>query len=127
MSRRSFYLQLILISLGTGIGIFLLNQFRELSEHQTLSWISLGFFILLSIVMYNMGIAAAKSDNKNQFTNVVMGITFFKMMLSLLLILAYNKLVEPDTKLFILPFFGIYLIYTIFEVWFMTKLGRIHT
>lgn len=126
MSRRNFYLQLGILSAATVVGIFLLNKYTSLSAYQDLSWISVVFFLTLTVIMYNLGLSATRSDNKNQFTNVVMGFTFFKMMLSLLIVISYNKLAEPDTKLFVIPFFGIYIVYTLFEVWFMTKLGRMN-
>lgn len=74
--------------------------------------------------MYYAGRNAARSSNKNDFTNIIMGFTMGKMVLSFVLIFAYLKLVEPADKIFVLPFFSIYLIYTVFETYFMMKLGR---
>ena len=76
--------------------------------------------------MYQAGYRAAMSDNKNDFTNAVLGFTVGKMFLAILVILGYSLLAQPPDKLFIIPFFAIYLIYTIFETYFMMKLGRMN-
>jgi hypothetical protein len=124
MSQRRFYLQLILLSLAVAIALYFLHLLPQLAAYAGLSWISLVFFIVLSVVMYEVGSQAATSDNKHNFTNTVIGFTIGKMMIAILIILGYLKLAEPETKLFVLPFFGIYLIYTIFETYFMIRLGK---
>ena len=124
MAQGRFFLLLAIITLLAAGGVFLLSRQPALQAYSDLSWISLFFFVGISIVMYYAGFRAALSDNKYQFTNVVMGFTFGKMMLSVLIILAYNKLMEPASKFFILPFFGLYVLYTIFETYFLMKLGR---
>ena len=124
MDNRTFFLQLGFLSLLVGLGVFFLNKLPKLQDHALLSWSSLAFFILLSILMYFIGKRNALSENKNDFTNVVLGFTMGKMFISAILIYLYIQLVEPEGKLFILPFFGIYLFYTVFETYFMMRLGK---
>ena len=126
MSQRSFFIQLGALSLVTAILIFFLNRLPRLQAYSLLSWISLGAFITLCILMYLAGYRAALSDNKNDFTNAVLGFTVGKMFLAILVIFGYSQLANPPDKLFIIPFFAIYLIYTIFETYFMMKLGRMN-
>lgn len=126
MSRKQFFIQLSGVVGITAIILFLVHQFPVLYAYQNLSWVSLAFFIVLTILMFIFGYRAAQSSNKNHFTNTVMGFTMGKIFLSIIIILAYNQLVKPETKLFILPFFGIYLIFTIFETYFMMKLGKMN-
>ncbi|MCB0578256.1 MAG: hypothetical protein KDD10_02955 [Phaeodactylibacter sp.] len=124
MDQRSFFIQLGLLSLGAAILLFFLNRLPQLQAYSTLSWISLAAFVGLSILMYLAGRRAAESDNKNDFTNAVLGFTAGKMFLAILVLLGYSQLAQPPDKLFIIPFFSVYLIYTIFETYFMMKLGR---
>ncbi|NUQ23596.1 MAG: hypothetical protein HUU34_06565 [Saprospiraceae bacterium] len=124
MESRTFIIGL-LVTAAIGAGLVLaLHMVPLFREHELLSWIGLGFFFFLSILMYLVGSNAARSSNKNQFTTVVMGFTFLKLMLTVLIVLAYDKIALPNGKLFILPFFGEYLIFTIFETYFMMKLGK---
>ena len=126
MSQRSFFVQLGMLSFGAAILLFFLNCLPQLQAYSSLSWISLAAFAGLCILMYQAGYRAAMSDNKNDFTNAVLGFTVGKMFLAILVILGYSLLAQPPDKLFIIPFFAIYLIYTIFETYFMMKLGRMN-
>jgi drug/metabolite transporter (DMT)-like permease len=126
MSQKQFFLQLGIVSLATAVIIFLLNQHDKIQGHDALSWIGLVLFVGLSIAMYFMGRRSAASANKNDFTNTVLAFTLGKMFLALLIIFGYLQLEEPESKFFILPFFCVYLIYTIFETYFMMRLGRMN-
>lgn len=126
MSQRSFFIQLGGLSLVTAILLYFLNRQPQLQAYSALSWISLGAFVSLSVLMYLAGYRAAMSENKNDFTNAILGFTVAKMFLAILVLIGYTQLARPQDKLFIIPFFGIYLIYTIFETYFMMKLGRMN-
>lgn len=124
MSPRVFFAQLFAVSGLTVAGLYFLHRLPVLQSYAGLSWAALLFFVGLSIAMFYIGRQAAASKNKHNFTNTVMGFTIAKMMIAAFIIVGYLKLFQPATKLFILPFFGIYVIYTIFEISFMTRLGR---
>lgn len=126
MSQRQFFIQLGILSLGATILLFFLNRLAQLQPYSILSWISLAAFMALSALMYLAGRRAALSDNKNDFTNAILGFTMGKMFLAILVVFGYSQLARPPDKLFIIPFFAVYLIYTIFETYFMMKLGRMN-
>lgn len=127
MTAKAFYLQLALVSLIAAATAFGINTFPQFADVQPIAWISLGIFVLLSVVMYYAGRKAAFSDNKHDFTNVSLGVTIGKIFIAILFILGYNQLIQPDSRFFIIPFFLMYLIYTIFETYIMMKLGRLNT
>ena len=124
MSTKQFYLQLLILSAAAALGLFFVNRTPPMQAHATLSWVSLGAFVALSILMYYSGRNSARSENKNDFTNVVLGFTVGKMLLAILAVYAYIQLAAPEGKLFVLPFFGVYLIFTAFETYFMMRLGK---
>lgn len=124
MEAKHFYIQLLILSAAVALGLYFLNRLPQLQAHAPLSWISLAGFIGLSTLMFYTGKRSAKSENKNDFTNVVLGFTIGKMFMAILVIYAYLQLAQPQGKVFILPFFGIYLIFTAFETFFMMKLGK---
>lgn len=124
MSRNTFFLQWGAVSALVAVGMQLLLSLPELHPYRAFSWGCLVLFALLAIAMYFAGFQAARSSNKNDFTNVAMGFSGGKIFLSAILILIYKELAQPETRFFILPFFGCYLAYTIFEVYFMMRLGR---
>ena len=124
MEPKTFFPQLLVLSVVVATILFFLNRMPQLQNDAPLSWLSLFLFILLSILMYYIGKRSSTSENKNDFTNAVLGFTVWKMFLAILVIFRYSQLAQPADKLFIIPFFSIYLIYTIFETYFMMKLGR---
>lgn len=126
MSRNTFFLQLAFLSAVVAALLYLLLQVPLFKEFQLISWISLGAFVVLSIAMFAFGKKAAQQENKNMFTNVIMGFTMIKLFLTMAVVLGYDQIVQPDNKRFIIPFFGIYLIYTVYETWFMMKIGKVN-
>lgn len=127
MTAKAFYLQLALVTLIAAATAYGINTFPQFADVQPIAWISLAIFVLLSVVMYYAGRKAAFSDNKHDFTNVSLGVTIGKIFIAILFILGYNQLMQPDSRFFIIPFFLMYLIYTIFETYIMMKLGRLNT
>lgn len=127
MSRQNFFKQLGVLSAILALCLFLLHTFTPFKAYSTISWLSLALFIVLSIGMYLGGFNAAMSENKHTFTNAVLGFTIGKMVLSVIVILGYNEIFKPESKLFIIPFFVIYVIFTVFETYFMMKLGKMKT
>ena len=123
MSVRQFTVQLLLVTLFVGVVLWLLSSLPIFEIHQQLSWLSLILFFIISIVMYFTGRWGVNNDNKNTFISLMYAYMGGKMFLSVVLIMMYYFYVEPNTKLFILPFFVVYLIFTIFESYFLMKLN----
>lgn len=73
--------------------------------------------------LFWVGSRTAQAENKYLFTNVFMGVTMLKLFLCGGLITAYFFLSEPENKLFVVPFFLSYLVYTILEIVFLVKLA----
>jgi len=125
MNSASFYRQLLFISIPAAIGLFFVHRIPLLAPYALLSWLSLGLFIGLCILMFYVGRRAALSENKHNFTNAFLLFLMLKLFSCAILVIVYLKVVEPASKLFVLPFLGLYVIYTTFEVIFLSKLGRI--
>jgi len=125
MNQRSFFLQLGLLSAGLVLILLLVHQSTVLQPYLGFSMIMVAFFIVFSMVMYVFGIKAAKSENKHNFTNIIIGFIFGKLLFCGIIIIFYNQIVQPTSKNFLLPFLLIYITYTIFEAYFLSKIGRI--
>lgn len=125
MTRNAFFLQLAVLTAATATGLWFLLRLPGFQPFALFSWCSLGLFFLLTVAMFFAGYSAARSANKNDFTTAAMGFSGGKIFLSAILILIFTELAKPESKLFILPFFSIYVLYTIFEVYFMMRLGRL--
>ena len=125
MNRRRFFIQLSLITVSLVCIVFLISFFPIIHSHQFFLLGSILFYSLLSIAMFYLAAKAAVSKDKNAFTRLVMILTFIKLLLTVVLVIFYKKIANPDDITFIIPFFLIYFAYTIFETIFLSRLGKI--
>lgn len=127
MKTNSFFFWLTLLTLILVSGLWFLHSLKGFDYFFDFSMICLAFFIFLSLVMFFLGKWAAASSNKNLFTAIVIFFVFGKLVFSLIILLTYHKLVQPVNGKFLIPFFIIYLFYTVFETVFMMRLGKLES
>lgn len=104
--------------------VLLMNFHTAFRAHQLLSWISILCFTLISVAAYLLGLKTANSTNRNDFGNVFLVITTFKLLFCSMVVWIYKALVAPEGRLFVLPFLLIYLVFTIFESYLLVRLGK---
>ncbi len=124
MTLRSFVSQLAALAVGVALLLILLHQLPQLGNNQSFSWISLSAFVVLSILMFVLGKWSAGDRNKSLFISMSILLGGSKMLLSVLLVIVYSKLMQPTSRAFVIPFFLVYLSFTIFETYFMMKLAQ---
>ncbi len=127
MLDSKFYLSLLAITLLSLTLIWIFDLVVALRPSCEISLISIAFFALLSIVIHHVAKRAAQSSNKNLLTQFVMIVVFVKMATCLLLIVGYDRIYRPESRYFIIPFLTYYIIYTIFEVYVVTKANKLTT
>lgn len=124
MQSTVFYKQLFIISLITALIIQLLHaQFPILGDY-LFSFISIVFFTVFCVLVYRLHLMATKSTDKSLFSRIFLVSIFLKLMFCILLVVGNLLLAKPDNYYFVLPFFLVYIIYTIFEVNFIIKLAK---
>lgn len=125
MTNREFFKKLALTILITG-GILLgLDQLDGMAAFLYFTWPTFILFVLLTFFLYKAAFTAAHSENKNKFTSVIIGAVMGKLALSMAIIMGFFYGFKPDSRLFLIPFFVIYVGFTIFELHFMMRLGRV--
>jgi hypothetical protein len=125
MSTNRFFTLLLITSFSVSFLSLLIGQISTTyQQYNTVTWWSLGIFIPLSIVMFFGGQRAAQSADKYFFSNLIMPFTFIKMFFAVVGLVIYKKMFHPETKYFLLPFFVVYVAFTIFETFFMVKLAN---
>jgi len=118
-------LQLGSITAGVLLILLFLHIFQPFSDSRLISLVTLAFFVLMSVGMYLLAAKAAVSKDKNAFTRLIMVFTFVKMLLTVTLIIIFHKLLKPESNYYLIPFFFIYIVFTVFETIFMSRLGKI--
>lgn len=99
-------------------------EFDLFASFTLFSWICVGFFATTNLLLFFVARKAAQSPNKNTFTNILMGVTFIKLMISGVLVVFYNQYANPESKFFLIPFFGLYMWYTVSEVFYLMEIGN---
>lgn len=123
--RNSLFLRALVWTLIiTAALLFLLRIIIPFPYYNELSVAGLIAFTLLSFGVYYVGQNWAKSPNKYLYIHLVIYNLMAKLFVSFLLLALFYKLAKPEQDLFVLPFLVIYLCFTIFETFFMSKQAR---
>jgi hypothetical protein len=125
METKSFWKSLSIVTLFTLVAMLLLHQLKPFQSLLTFNIACVILFFFLTIFAYFAGKKAALSSNNYRFIQLIILFIFIKMVLSLVLVLGYWNAFQPDTKLFVIPFILVYLIFTIFELYFLENLARV--
>lgn len=126
MTFPQFLVQLGIVCISTTIILSIFHfAFPPLLPYENFSWICLAAFMIYSVSLFILAKSTSASENKNLFTGVMMLSSLSKILFSIILVLVYSKMTQPQSSWFLLPFFTNYLIFTILEVNFMSKVGRV--
>ena len=126
MPNSLFYKYLVLVTVGCSAVLAALHFLLEpMRQHWSLSVACIIVFVVLSLGLYFASLSAAKSTSKVAFNGLISGSVFGKMVLAIAVLFIYQNTVKPDNQWFVGIFLFIYVVFTVFEVWFMTKLARI--
>ena len=126
MPLPKFLSQLASVTAVACVAVLLLHLFDRLATNALLSWIAIAFYTSFCLTLYFMAQLAAKAPQKQLFTALTLMTTVGKMGLSVLVVVLYYRVVEPQEPLFVIPFLVVYVIYTIYETYFMMKLSRVN-
>lgn len=125
MTIPSFFLRLAIVTAGTAALLALLHYLIPAARaHAELAAGAVTLFVLICIGLFFAGKNAAQSSNKHAFTSLVSASVFGKMVVSVVFLLIYQKMAKPQNEWFVGIFLAAYVIFTAFEVWFMTRLAR---
>ncbi|AFC25541.1 hypothetical protein [Saprospira grandis] len=125
MQLSQFYSSLLGVSAFVAASLLGLQWFwPRFANYGGLAWASYLFFVLFSWLCFFWARQASQSPDQLQFSRVFMMQTSIKMLLSLSLVLAYFYTFKPADQLFVLPFFWVYFCFTLFEIYFLTQLGK---
>lgn len=125
MSSRTFFLYLAGLTGAISFLLFLLHMLLpETQAYWKLSFASVLLFLLICTGLFYAGRSAVHSSNKYAFNNLVTVSVFGKMALSVLFLFLYQHMAQPTDNWFVGIFLCCYVVYTVFEVWFMTLLAK---
>ena len=114
------YFKLLIASILLSLVIhFSIGIFLPIEAYLNLTFGAIVFFGLLATLVYFLGERALRLKTKNGFFSIVLINVFLKLIGSFVVVLIYVKLFEPEDRLFLIPFLLIYLVFMIFETYFL--------
>lgn len=125
MTDKTFWLRLLGVTAGAAGLLGLLYGFAPQARvHGGFMVAAVALFVLVCVGLFFAGKSAANSSSKLAFNNLVSASVFGKMVLALAVLFVYQQTAKPSNQWFVGIFLLVYVVYTIFEIWFMTKLAR---
>ncbi len=125
MLTSRFLTLLALVTLLAVSGVALAHWLMPIGYALPFSVATTVIFIVVCSAIFFLGRRSAGAENRMLFSNVFLAATISKMFICGMLVVGYVILGEPESKLFIVPFFWLYLVYTGFEVYFLMNLAAI--
>lgn len=125
MESSTFFKWLAIMTIGTAGALAGLHfLLPEAQVHWKFAVASMLLFTLVCIGLFFAGVNSARSKSKAAFINLVSASVFGKMVLALGFLFVYQRTAKPDNEWFVGIFLFCYVVYTGFEIWFMTRLAR---
>ncbi len=112
---KSFIVKLTIYSLFIALADFFWNNFMPVNYQVPNIWCIFSFFIILTIT-FHFFIMKSANGRPQSFVTFYMGSTALKMMLCLIVIVAYRFIDKPHIIPFAIAFILHYFLFTIFEV-----------
>ncbi len=120
MSVSKFF-QLLFLTIGLLVCImYFMSLNAKINEYIDIAYYAIPSFTLLSIAIYFLTEFLEQQPNKGMLLNLVIINVMFKFLIAIAVVLVYYKLRSPEDGIFVLPFIIIYVIFTIFETYFMS-------
>lgn len=99
-------------------------RYRTIEPHLSFYSITILSFLLVSAIGLIAGFRTTANRNKSLFGGIALAVTLAKIFVAVLLAVVYVKLYPDISNWFILPFFLIYLYFTIYETFALIQIGR---
>lgn len=124
MKWGSFTKHLFSISIGLIIWALGVSSFGKNSNTLWIYIVAILSFIIFSWLIFLYAYNTSSSDHLFSYNNVVVASFLLKLVLSIGVLMLFERIFQPHNKMHILHFIIVYLIYTIYEVYFLTKLAK---
>lgn len=117
MGTRKFSIYYILLVASVALVFWLLNSFvfngTLLIPH---FWLVYGFMAGITLLVYGLSIVGLKIGGDHQ-SSILLAAIVLRLLLTLSFLLVYVVKIRVDAVLFLVNFFSIYLLFTVFEVY----------
>lgn len=125
MEESVFWKSYGLVTLLIIVCLYLLDLTVPPTEaFNAFSMITIACFSGVMVYVYYRSQVAIRSTDQFRFVRLMLMLFLVKFFLCVFLVAIFWKVRMPDNREAVLPFLMIYIFYTIFEVWFLSKIAR---
>lgn len=125
MNTQTFFRRLLAVAAMTAAALAMLHFLVPAAQtHWKLAVGAIVLFVLICLGLFFIARNAARSRDRLAFNSVISLSVFGKMITSIAFLFAYQKMAKPVNEWFVAIFLLTYVAFTVFEVWFMTKLAK---
>ncbi len=125
MTASFFFKRLAVVTAGISAALLLLHFLAPPAQvHGWFGVLCVALFILICVGLFFAGVSTAQSKNKMAFSNLISVSVFGKMVAALAFLFVYQQVTHPSNQWFVGIFLLCYVVYTVFEVWFMMILAK---
>jgi len=117
---KNFFAKLFLFSLFTSLLNFCWIRFAPVERHIPHVWLMIAFFAFATAVFHLLSLSASKGKPQ-AFIRFYMGSTAMRLMMYMVIIVAYRFYDKPTLIPFAIGFMAHYFLFTVFEVPLLLK------
>ena len=124
MTLHHFYRLLLVLTSGCLVSLYIISEIIPGEYFFSLGFYSLFVFLTMSVFVFRVAKKKIVHPDKSKFISFIISNMLLKMFVTVITVLLYFILMKPVTKYFIVPFLTIYIIFTIFETYFLLKIAN---
>jgi hypothetical protein len=124
MRWSDFIRKLGLVTFGVLVWGFGFSRFGQDQHTLWMYVLSVVSFVIFSYIIFLYAANTSKSDYLFSYNNVVVASFLFKLILAIGIIILFEHLFSPPNKNHVLHFIFVYICFTVYEVYFLTKLAK---
>ncbi len=117
--------RLLIVNILLSFCMYFVHLIPELKPYSDLSFYSICMFSVMSIILYLFLRNSLFNKDKQVFISITLGNMLVRMLGSIILLLIYRNICLPADSKFIISFLIVYVVFTIFETYFMVSLADI--
>lgn len=111
------------LALVAGI-LYVFSQSTDTAPYIDLGISAAALFSIISIVVYVVNEKLTDTNRKVLFIQIILMNMILKMVISAVIVFIYYTNNSPEDGAFILPFLAVYVLFTVFETYFMNEQSR---
>ncbi len=124
MKPKVYYSALLAVG-GISYGIAMALSRGRGSDNLHISAIAvIAFFAIFSTAMFHLATRKSRSANPYAFSQVFLGSVIIKIVLFIGLVFWTLQVMEIQAKDLVIPLAGIYVVFAIFETWFLMRIAK---